>query len=340
MSEIIDVTKGSNINDLVDISKPLYESKQKIEKLSRKARSQMFFAKLKKQKELVFITIPFVLYILIFAYVPLWGWSMAFQDYKLGKPFSEQVWAGFKHFKLLFADEAFIRVLRNTLAMSSINLVLGFVTAIGLALLLNEIKNKFFKRGVQTISYLPHFLSWVIAAGIVSMVLGTDGIFNEILMALHIVEEPVLWLSKGEYFWGIVGASTVWKELGWNTIIYLGAMTAISPDLYEAAEVDGAGRFRKMWHITLPGIRPTIIILLILSIGRILEAGFEVQLLLGRGMTMDWAETIDLFVLNYGMKIGNYSLATAAGIFKSVISITLIFSANAISKKLGQERLL
>lgn len=296
--------------------------------------------KIKKQKELVFISIPYVIYILIFAYLPLWGWSMAFQDYKLRKTFFEQPWAGLKHFKLLFLDERFFRVLRNTLAMSTINLILGFTTAIALALLLNEIRSRFFKRSVQTISYLPHFLSWVIAAGIVSMVLGSDGILNILLMKLHLVDEPVLWLSKGEYFWGIVGASTVWKELGWNTIIYLGAMTAINPALYEAAEVDGAGRFRKMWHITLPGIRPTIIILLILSVGRILEAGFEVQYLLGRGMTMDWAETIDLFVLNYGIKIGNYSLATAAGIFKSAVSLTLIFSANAIAKRLGQERLM
>ena len=160
------------------------------------------------------------------------------------------------------------------------------------------------------------------------------------LMKLNLIEEPILWLSKGEYFWGVVGTSTVWKELGWNTIIYLGAMSAIDPALYEAAEVDGAGRFKKMWHITLPGIRPTIIILLILSVGRILEAGFEVQYLLGRSLTMDWAETIDLFVLNYGMELGNFSLATAAGIFKSVISIILIFSANTISKRLGQERMI
>lgn len=298
------------------------------------------WAKIKKQKELILISIPFVIYIFIFAYLPLWGWSMAFQDYKLGKPITEQTFAGLKHFKLLFMDDSFIRVLRNTLAMSTINLILGFTTAIALALLLNEVKGQFFKRSVQTVSYLPHFLSWVIAAGIVSTVLGTDGIFNIILQKLHLIKEPILWLSIPKYFWGIVGGSTVWKELGWNTIIYLGAMTAIDPAIYEAAEVDGAGRFRKMWNVTLPGIRPTIVILLILSVGRILEAGFEVQYLLGRGLTMDWAETIDLFVLNYGMKIGNYSLATAAGIFKSVISILLIFLANTIAKKLDQERLM
>lgn len=305
-----------------------------------KKTSRITWVNIKKQKELILISIPFVIYVLVFSYAPIWGWSMAFQDYKLNRVLSEQEWVGLKHFKLLFLDDGFIRVLRNTLAMSTINLVLGFVTAIGLALLLNEVRKVFFKRTIQTISYLPHFLSWVIAAGIVSMVVGSDGILNIVLLKLHLVKEPVLWLSQGKYFWGIVGASTVWKELGWNTIIYLGAMSAINPELYEAANVDGAGRFKKMWHITLTGIRPTIVILLIMSVGRILEAGFEVQYLLGRGLTMDWAETIDLFTLNYGIKIGNYSLATAAGIFKSVISISLILIANGISKRLGQERLI
>ncbi|MCG8502108.1 MAG: ABC transporter permease subunit [Firmicutes bacterium] len=295
---------------------------------------------IKKQKELILMSIPFCIYIFIFSYLPIWGWSMAFQNYRLGKSFFEQEWAGLKHFKLLFLDEGFGRVIRNTVAMSFINLVLGFATAIILALLLNELKNRLFKRTVQTISYLPHFLSWVIAAGIVSSVLSSDGIVNDLLMKLNIIDKPVLWLSVGKYFWGVVGVSTVWKELGWNTIIYLGAMSAIDPTLYEAAAVDGVGRLRKMWHITLPGIKPTVIILLIMSIGRLLEAGFEVQYLLGRGMTMDWAETIDIFALNYGIKIGNYSLGTAAGIFKSIVSIILIFLANGLAKKIGEERLI
>lgn len=306
----------------------------------RKRHHRITWKQIKKQKEFMLISIPFLVYIIIFSYLPLWGWLMAFQNYRPGKALTEQVWVGLKQFRLLFLDERFLRVLRNTLAMSTINLILGFTTAIILALLLNEIKHRLFKRSVQTISYLPHFLSWVIAAGIVSMVLGSQGIVNVVLMELNIVKEPVLWLSEGKYFWGIVGISTVWKELGWNTIIYLAAMSAINPALYEAAEVDGAGRFKKMWHITLPGIRPTIVILLILSIGRILEAGLEVQYLLGRGMTMDWAETIDLFALNYGIKIGNYSLATAAGIFKSLVSVILIFGANNMAKRLGQERLI
>ncbi len=293
---------------------------------------------IKKQKELVMLSIPFVIYVTIFSYIPIWGWSMAFQSYKPGR--DEQKWVGLMQFERLFTNDRFFRVLRNTLAMSSINLVLGFTTAIILALMLNEVRKVGFKRIVQTISYLPHFLSWVIAAGIVSTTLSSTGILNTLLLNSGLVKEPILWLSKGQYFWGIVGVSTVWKEVGWNTIIYLAAMAAINPALYEAADVDGAGRFRKIWHITLPGIRPTIIILLILSIGRILETGFEVQYLLGRGMTMDWAETIDLFAINFGISIGNYSFATAAGIFKSVISILLITAANGTAKRFGQERLI
>ncbi len=287
------------------------------------------------------LSIPFVIYVTIFSYIPIWGgWSMAFQSYKPGR--DEQKWVGLMQFERLFTNDRFFRVLRNTLAMSSINLVLGFTTAIILALMLNEVRKVGFKRIVQTISYLPHFLSWVIAAGIVSTTLSSTGILNTLLLNSGLVKEPILWLSKGQYFWGgIVGVSTVWKEVGWNTIIYLAAMAAINPALYEAADVDGgAGRFRKIWHITLPGIRPTIIILLILSIGRILETGFEVQYLLGRGMTMDWAETIDLFAINFGISIGNYSFATAAGIFKSVISILLITAANGTAKRFGQERLI
>lgn len=294
---------------------------------------------IKKQKELVLLSIPFVIFIIIFAYLPIWGWTMAFQDYKPAREFAEQTWVGFDHFIKLFGEPRFLRVLRNTIAMSAINMTLGFVTAIGLALLLNEVKNMFFKRAVQTLSYLPYFLSWVIAAGIVSQTLSSTGIINEMLMSLNLISEPILFLSKGEWFWGIVGGTVVWKEIGWNTIIYLAAMSAINPALYEAAEVDGAGRFKKMWHITLPGIRPTVIILLILSAGRLLEAGFEVQYLLGRSFTWEFAETIDIYVLNYGINLRNYSLATASGIFKSVVSVGLLYSANTIAKRFGQERI-
>ncbi|OKP93713.1 sugar ABC transporter permease [Paenibacillus sp. P32E] len=296
---------------------------------------------IKNQNQLIWMSVPLLLYIVLFAYVPVWGWTMAFQNYRPGRSFSEQEWVGFKQFKFLFTDDNFLRVLRNTLAMGIINLVLGFVTAIVLALLLNEIRKVFWKRIVQTISYLPHFLSWIIVTGIVATSLSiNDGIVNIVLMKLHIIKDPILWLSEGKYFWGIVGASHVWKEVGWNTIIYLAAIASIDPALYEAAEIDGASRYKKMRFVTLPGIKATIVILLIMSVGHVLEAGFEVQYLLGNGLVMDWSETIDIFVLKYGLAQGNYSLATAGGIFKTVVSVTLLLMANWTAKRLGEERLL
>jgi putative aldouronate transport system permease protein len=310
-------------------------------KKKKKKKRPITWSVIKSQNQLIWMSVPLMLYIILFAYVPVWGWTMAFQNYKPAKSFSEQEWVGLKQFKFLFTDDNFLRVLRNTLAMGIINLVLGFVTAIVLALLLNEIKKVFWKRTVQTISYLPHFLSWIIVTGIVATSLSiNDGIVNIVLMKLHLIKEPILWLSEGKYFWGIVGASHVWKEVGWNTIIYLAAIASIDPALYEAAEIDCANRYKKMMFVTLPGIKATIVILMIMSIGHVLEAGFEVQYLLGNGLVVDWAETIDIFVLKYGLAQGNYSLATAGGIFKTVVSVTLLLMANGISKRLGEERLL
>ncbi|MBM7566073.1 ABC transporter permease subunit [Paenibacillus sacheonensis] len=297
--------------------------------------------RMRSQKQLMIMSLPLLLYVLLFNYYPIWGWLQAFQDYKPALPFSQQDWVGFKQFKFLFKDDTFLLVLRNTIGMSFINLVLGFVTAIVFAILLNEIKSKLHKRTIQTISYLPHFLSWIIVTGLVANALSVDGgIVNVVLMKLGFIHEPIMWLSKPHYFWGIVGASHVWKEVGWNAIIYLAAITSIDPSLYEAAEIDGANRYRKMLNITLPGIRSIVIILLIMNLGWILDAGFEVQYLLGNGVVVDWSQTIDIFVLKYGLQIGNYSLATAAGIFKSVVSITLIFVANTIAKRFGEDRLI
>ena len=230
--------------------------------------------------------------------------------------------------------------MRNTLAMSFINLVLGFVTAIVLAILLNESRNLMFKRVVQTISYLPHFISWVVVASIISTALSADGgIINELLMWFGIIKEPILWLGEGEYFWGILGVSEVWKNVGWNTIIYLATMTMIDPSQYEAAEIDGAGRFQRIWNITLPGLKPVFIILLIMNIGNLLESGFEPQYLLGNGMNVDYSENLDIFVLKYGIQMGNFSLSIATGMFKTVVSFILLFTANHIAKRLGEDRL-
>jgi putative aldouronate transport system permease protein len=287
------------------------------------------------------MSLPIILYIILFTYFPLWGWTMAFQNYRPQRTFLKQDWAGLQWFKFLFEDKVFLKALRNTVAMSVINTSLGFITAIGFALLLNEVRKIFFKRVIQTISYLPHFLSWVIVTGLVSSMLTTDGgAVNSALVALGIIKEPVLWLAEPNYFWGIIGVTYVWKEVGWNTIIYLAAIAGIDPNLYEAAEIDGCNRYQKMWRITLPCIKPTIIILLIMSVGHILDAGFELQYLLRNGLVMDVSDTIDIYVLIFGLSRSNYSLATAAGMFKNFVNIALIFIANEIAKRAGEERLI
>lgn len=287
--------------------------------------------------------IPVMIYVFIFAYLPLTGWQMAFQNFRLGSDVHE--WVGFDHFVFLFTDGAFARVMTNTLGMSIINLVLGTVAAIFLALMINEVRQKHFKRVVQTISYMPHFLSWVIAASLIRTFLGADGILNDFFMRLGLRDTPHIYLLDTDStlgmpnFWWLIGWSNVWKSVGWNTIIYLAAMTAIDPELYESAEIDGAGRFAKMWYITIPGIKSTILVLLIMSIGWILNAGFEVQFLLLNDITRGVAETIDLFVIRWGIQMRNYSLATALGIFRTIVAIILITVANQASKKFAKESL-
>ena len=294
-----------------------------------------------KQKLLILMSLPFVLYIILFRYIPLWGWTMAFQVYKPYKTFSQQTWVGFKWFVQLFTEKEFLLSLRNTVGMSLISTALGYITAILIAVFLNEVRYIGIKRFVQTVSYLPHFLSWVIVTGLVANVLSVeDGILNDILVGLGIVKSPIQWLAVQKYFWHIIGWTYVWKEVGWNTIVYLGAMTAIDPCLYEAAQIDGCGRLRKIWHITLPGIKPTIIIMMIMSAGHILDANFEMPYLLQNGMIQDVAESIDIYVLKYGFKLSRYGLATAAGIFKNVVNILLLIVANTIAKKSGEERLI
>ncbi len=296
---------------------------------------------LKKQKALVWMSLPFVLYTILFRYVPLLGWSMAFQDYKPALGFFSQTWVGFKWFVKLFKANEFLLSLRNTICMSLISTALGYITAIILAVFLNEVRHIGIKRFVQTVSYLPHFLSWIIVTSLVANVLSIDdGILNSLLIKLNIIQEPISWLSVPKYFWNIIGWTYVWKEVGWNTIVYLGAMTAIDPCLYEAAQIDGCGRLRKIWHITLPGIKPTIIIMMIMSAGHILDANFEMPYLLQNGTIIDVASTIDIYVLKYGFKLSNYALATAAGIFKNVVNIILLLIANTLAKKAGEERLI
>ena len=288
-----------------------------------------------RQKFLMVCAAIFFVYGIVFYYVPLAGWVMAFQDYKP----KDGLFGGLGKFKFLFSDDVFLRDIRNTLAMGVLNLVTTFLMAIIFAILLNEVRNMFGKKLVQTVSYLPHFLSWIIVTGILHDALSSTGIINELLVNLGIVDSPINFFANPGYFWPIVAFANVWKETGWNAIVYLAAITSIDPSLYEAATLDGAGRWGKIWHVTLPGIKSTIMILLIMNIGNVLNAGFEVQYLLGNGLVKSVSETIDIYTLTWGISQNDYSLGTAAGIFKSVVAIILILGANWIAKRAGEDRL-
>lgn len=299
-----------------------------------------FFKTLSRQWQLVVMSIPMLIYILIFNYSPMWGWITAFQDYKPKKGITGSAFVGLKNFKWLFGRDDFINSIRNTLGMSIINLVLGTVAAVVLAVLLNEVARTMFKRTVQTVTYLPHFLSMVIVVGMAQNIFASNGPINQLLMNIGLIKQPLFFLGEGKFFWWLVGIINVWKEVGWNTIIYIAAMTSIDPSLYEAASIDGAGRWAKIRYITLPGIKSTFVILLIMNIGHLMEAGFEIQYLLGSSLVMDWSQTIDIFVLKYGISKQQYGVATAAGMFKSIVAIILLFAANTIAKRMDEATLI
>lgn len=303
----------------------------------KSAKEPITMTEVKKQTFLLVCSAIFVVYGIIFYYLPLGGWIMAFQKYKPKDGLWHSKFVGLAKFKFLFQDDRFIRVLRNTLAMGVLNLVTTFVMAILFAILLNEVQSNIAKKSIQTISYLPHFLSWIIVTGILHDALSSGGIVNDLITRFG--GESINFFANTKYFWPIVAFANVWKETGWNAIIYLAAITSIDPSLYEAANIDGAGRIDKIRYITLPSIRPTIMILLLMNVGNVLNAGFEIQYLLGNDVIKSVSETVDIYVLTWGISQSDYSLGTAAGIFKSVVSIILIIIANAMAKKAGEERL-
>ena len=301
--------------------------------------SKVRFSKkeVKRQWPLLAWSLVFFAYGILFNYIPLVGWVMAFQNYKPKTGLLHSKWIGMEKFKFLFADANFLLDIRNTLAMGILNLATTFIMAILFAILLNELKSKGGKRVVQTISYLPHFLSWIIVTGILHDALSASGIVNEILGNLGAT--PINFFAEPKYFWGIVAFANVWKETGWNAIIYLAAITSIDPNLYEAAKIDGAGRWGQIRHITLPSLRPTIMILLLMNIGWVLNAGFEVQYILGNGLVKRVSETIDIYTLTWGISQNDYSLGTAAGIFRSAVSIALILISNYVARRTGEDKL-
>ena len=296
--------------------------------------------KLWDQKLLMLMSVPVLLYVLFFNYYPLWGWRYAFQNLDLNNFRKGADWIAMGNFEWLFSRKDFLNSIRNTLAMSVINPILGTISSILLAILLNEVRSRMFKRTVQTVTYLPHFLSMVIVVGMAQNMFMSNGPINTLLLTSKLVDKPVFWLGEGKYFWILVAIINVWKEVGWNSIIYISTMTSIDPTLYEAASIDGAGRFKRILHVTLPGIKSTFVVLLIMNIGHLMEAGFELQYLLGNAQVYDYSRTIDVFVMEYGISNGNFSRAIAAGMFKSVVAIFLLFGANFIAKKLDEDTLI
>lgn len=297
------------------------------------------FRSIKKHKLYYLLIIPGILYFLVFHYVPMYGVIIAFKDiapFEGLKGIFSAEWVGFTHFRNFMSSYYFWDIIGNTLTISLYRLIFGFPAPIILALLINEVRHVAFKRTVQTISYMPHFISMVVLAGLVTTLLSTDGGFvNGLLQKLGL--EPIAFLTDTHYFRPVLVVSAIWKEVGWSSIIYLAAIAGVDPQLYEAARVDGAGRFRQIWHITLPGISHMIVILLILQIGHIMDAGFEQVFLLYSPPVYDVADIIDTYVYRKGLVEVQYSFAAAVGLFKAVIAVILVVGANYLAKKIDQE---
>jgi putative aldouronate transport system permease protein len=282
------------------------------------------------------LALPGVLYFLLFKYAPMWGLLIAFKDYNPYSGFWGSDWIGFKHFAELFASSTFYTMLRNTFAINILGIVFMFPAPIVLALMLNEVRHEVFKRVNQSIVYLPHFLSWVVVASMSFFLLSTDvGIVNKIVSGDGF--EPIPFLSEPKYFWAILTAQSMWKEAGWGTIIFLAAMAGVDPQRYEAAVVDGASRWRQIWHITLPAIRPTIIILLILRLGHMTDVGFEQVILMTNPLVTSVSEVFDTYVYNIGILRGQISVGVTVGMFKGVVGLVLVLLSNSIVKKMGHE---
>ncbi|MET3546206.1 putative aldouronate transport system permease protein [Paenibacillus favisporus] len=295
-------------------------------------------ARLRRDKWLYLLMLPGLLYFLIFKYVPMWGVLLAFQNYQPFTGFWKSEWVGFEHFRLFFENPEFFMLLRNTLLLSFYNLIFFFPAPIILALLLNEVRLAFFKRTIQTMIYVPHFISMVIVASLTYVFLTTEGgTVNELLF--QYTGNKIQFLSDPSWFRPMIILQTIWKECGWGTIIFLAALAAVDVEQYEAATIDGANRWRQIWHVTLPAIRSTIVILLILRMGSVLDNGFEQIYLMLNPLNRTVGEVFDTYVYAMGITQGAFSYSTAVGLFKSIVGVTLVLGTNWLAKKFGESGL-
>lgn len=283
-----------------------------------------------------FLLLPVIWYA-VFCYYPMYGITVAFKDFKFNRGIMGSEWVGMVYFRNFLTDKYFWIIVKNTLVISLLKLVCGFPAPIIMALFINEIRSRRYKKVVQTLSYLPHFVSWVVVVALLTKLLSpNNGAINELRQSISPGVKPIFFMGERGWFYPLVVLSDIWKNVGWGSIIYLAALTAIDPALYEAAELDGANRWQRMAHITLPGISPTIGVLLILSLSGILNAGFDQIYLMQTASTLQMSEVLDTYVLKRGIQQGNFSYAAAVGIFRSVISMVLIVTVNFISRRTSE----
>ena len=291
-----------------------------------------------QQKGLYLLLLPGLIYLIVFKYIPMFGVIIAFQNFSPFLGFTGSPWVGFDQFKFFFTGNDFWMLMRNTLGISFLNLIFYFPAPIILALFLNEIRCSWYKRLAQTLVYIPHFISFVIVASLSYTLFNVnDGIIHEVLEL--ITGKNIDILSKPQYFWGLIVGQSIWKESGYGTIVFLAALSGVDVQLYEAAKVDGAGRWRLMWHVTLPAIKSTIVIMLIMRVGSLLNTGYEQIFLMRNSLNVSKAEVIDTYVYTRGISGGQYSYSTAVGLFKSIVGMIMVLSADRLAKKMGESGL-
>lgn len=295
------------------------------------AAGRSFFQEIVHNRSYYLLVVPGLAFLFVFNYIPYYGLVMAFQDFNPGLGFTRSPWIGLENYRFLLSLRDLERVARNTIIISVGKIVFRQLVAIIFAVLLNELRHVFIKRTIQTVSYLPHFLSWVILGGVFISMLSRVGLVNRVLGVVGI--DPIYFLGSNAWFRPTIIATDVWQDFGFSSIVYLAALTSIDPGLYESAVIDGAGRLKQIWYITLPGIVTTIVLLAVLSLGQILEAGFEQVLVLYNPAVYETGDIIDTWIYRYGLQQARYSLATAVGLVKSVVGTTLVFASNYAAKR-------
>lgn len=291
-----------------------------------------------KHKGLYIMLLPGLIYFILFRYIPMGGLVIAFKDYNPFVGIGDSAWVGLKQFQKFFDTPDFLRLLRNTLGISILQLILFFPMPILLSLLMNEVKHNGYKRTVQTLVYIPHFVSWVIVASLTYQLFNvTDGAINNVLKSL--TGQTIDVLSNSSAFWGLIVGQDIWKETGYGTIIFLAALAGVDQEMYEAAKIDGAGRWKLMWYITLPAIKGTIVTMLILRVGSLLNTGYEQIFLMRNDMNVAAADVFDTYIYTRGILNGQYSFSTAAGLFKSIVGMILVLGSDRLAKRLGESGL-